>query len=102
MQECGDCIHNKVCTEFAKIGLFPNCKASTLIQKRVAGKECNCEYFRKEMYGKWLKAECKCPECFICNKCGEVSPQKITGIDNGKIEIVFSKFCPNCGTRMDV
>lgn len=102
MQECENCIHNNVCEEFTKIGLFPNCKVSALVQKRVAGKDCDCEYFREEMYGKWLKAECKSPNGYICNKCGKISHQKITGWDSGKIEIFFLKFCPNCGIRMDV
>ena len=101
MQDCKECVHNEVCTEFSKTGLFPNCKASSLIQKRVTDKGCDCEHFRKEIYGKWLETDCKCFDCFVCNKCGKISHQKITGWDSGKIKIVFSKFCPNCGTRMD-
>lgn len=49
MQECKECIHNNVCTEFAGIGIFPNCKASTLIQKRIAGQDCDCVHFREEL-----------------------------------------------------
>lgn len=101
MQDCKECVHNRVCTEFSRTGLFLTCKVSSLIQKCVENKDCDCEHFRKEIYGKWIKANCKCLDCFSCDKCGETSHQKMTGWDSGKLEIVFSKFCPNCGIRMD-
>lgn len=101
MQECKKCLHNNVCKEFASIGLFPNCKASSLIQKCVANKDCDCVYFREEIYGEWLKADCKCLECFVCSKCGETTQHELTEIDNGKPKIVLSRFCPNCGIRME-
>lgn len=97
MQDCKECIHNRVCAEFSRIGLFPNCKASSIIQKRVIDKDCDCEHFRKEIYGKWISYSSKWLDCFMCNKCGVPCPTEKT--DKG-CKDVLSKFCPKCGVRM--
>lgn len=55
---------------------------------------------RENITGEWLDEEYDIGECFAtCSVCGEISQG--TTEDNGwGYDYSFSKYCPNCGAKM--
>lgn len=46
--------------------------------------------------GKWV--EDGCYPYYVCSNCGQVCEKQCNGVE---IEPLFTKYCPNCGARME-
>lgn len=47
------------------------------------------------VHGRWIKKTADCIYYYACSECGEPVLRSQWGCD------FFSKFCPNCGAKMD-
>ena len=57
-------------------------------------KTAQAEDVKKVVYGNWIKMNGKKCYWYACSKCGHDVPKDTLGND------WFSKWCPNCGTKM--
>lgn len=103
MQKCEECIHNEVCTDFMKNGLFPNCFKCEPVHKRLSKKDCDCKFFQSEKHGNWLRtSEVKGIDWYKCSLCGNIQHQQSEiNFSTGKRECFFSEYCSKCGAKMD-
>lgn len=91
---CKDCVHYEICKDDCESGY---------IYEDENGNYCDddCEYrkskadYKKVKYGKWLKHN---TECSVCH---EMNPTNSLDEWSLKFKGRPTKYCGNCGARMD-
>ena len=81
MATCKDCVHYDACTDW-----IPPRELLQAIKPEGCNKFKNKADFVEVKHGKWTSIGLKNPQCSLCHK----------------YNYEESRFCPNCGTKMDL